>query len=90
MSFCWSMDGSRLAVLKSGQSPTLWSVDPASNRAEQIPVDADLGTAKLAGWTSDGQRVLIWPNPEESESIAADGLPLIAVYVDVARRTGNR
>jgi Tol biopolymer transport system component len=79
-SFCWSLDGNRLAVLISGQgTPTLWNVDPATKHADQIPMDADVGSAKLAGWTSDEQRIVMWPNPEESESVAADGLPLVAV-----------
>jgi WD40 repeat protein len=82
ISFCWSMDGKHLAVLSGdAQTQTLWQVDNASGKAEKISLDADIGSAKFAGWTSDNQRIVMWPNPEGSESIAADGLPLIAVSV---------
>ena len=82
LSFCWSSDGSRLAVLTgSADNQTLWNVDNTSLHAEKINLDADIGTGKLAGWTSDNQRVILWPNPEGSESVAADGLPVIAVSV---------
>lgn len=82
ISFCWSMDGNRVAVLTGdAQTQTLWQVDNTSAKAEKISLDADIGTAKLAGWTSDNKRIVMWPNPEGSESIAADGLPLIAVSI---------
>jgi Tol biopolymer transport system component len=36
----------------------------------------------LAGWSPDGRNVLVWPDPESSASLAADGMPLVAVPVD--------
>src|SRR5690349_6645337 len=54
LSFCWSQDGSHLAVLAGGhQEPSLWNIETATGHAEQIPINAEVGSAKLGGWTSD-------------------------------------
>ncbi len=56
----------RLVVLRNGQ------------REVQSPL-FELGDVTLAGWTADSARLLLWPNPGHSASIAADGLQLMAV-----------
>ena len=39
----------------------------------------DLGEITFAGWTGDDKWILLWPNAGHSQSIAADGMRLIAI-----------
>jgi Tol biopolymer transport system component len=80
--FRWSLDGATSAVATSDSSHrlmNLWSVDADAGRSRQVPLSRSLADHfKLADWPSDGSRILMWVGAD-SESIAADGLPLVSV-----------
>src|SRR5262249_6253555 len=68
-SFCWSVDGSHVAIVSGhDQMVHLWSVDAESGDAREIDVQGSdrsnvIGGATLAGWSVDGQHIFLWSNP---------------------------
>lgn len=83
--FLWSPDGTRLAFTVRIQPHTsLWTVNADGSAARQVQIApaVDLGAARLRAWSPDGRWLLISPNQARSESIAADGLPVIIVPVE--------
>ena len=86
----WSPDGRRLAyVLRIGQPGALPDhlsigyVDlEAGPRELYAPPSPPQDGLILAGWTPDGQSLLLWHDPMFSASAAADGLPLLRLPVD--------
>jgi dipeptidyl aminopeptidase/acylaminoacyl peptidase len=79
----WSADGfgpggGRLAA-ESGLR--LWSVAVATGRRTLLygSPNVHVSPSELARWTPDGRWVLFWTDTEGSASLAADGLPLLAV-----------
>ncbi len=82
----WSADGfsprsSRIAAEGPPHLFALWAVDVAGGRRTLLyrPPNVHVGPAELARWTPDGRWVIFWTDSEGSASIAADGLPLLAV-----------
>jgi Tol biopolymer transport system component len=89
----WSPDGRWLAydqigTLKEGTPPdryaSLWRMRPDGSDALEL-----LNAGKpspdgfiRAGWSSDGSRILFWPDPVFSASILADGVPLEAISIN--------
>ncbi|NSW84226.1 MAG: PD40 domain-containing protein [Syntrophothermus sp.] len=86
----WSPDGKWVAFerLKVGQSEAgqvgIWKVDAASGAVARVYIsrlrfDRERGVVgevpRLAGWSPDGEMVILWRGPC-SASIEADGLPL--------------
>ncbi len=60
--FCWTADGSRLAMILSEQTPgttvfrrELWLVDPDSGRRDRVDLPGELQPAWLAGRTPRGK-----------------------------------
>jgi len=86
----WSPDGRRLAyVMRIGQPGALPDhlsigyVDlEAGPRELYAPPTPPQDGLTLAGWTPDGQSLLLWRDPMFSASAAADGLPLLRLPVD--------
>ena len=87
--FQWSPGGDRFAVsvtarlpgLPEGRVGRLWRVNADGSQAQQIfsarePEEMAGGDLSVAGWSSDGQRILIWLFHEFSPSLVADGAPL--------------
>ena len=86
----WSADGfsprgSRIAA--EGPRLTLWAVDLADGTRTLLyrSPNVHVGPPELARWTPDGRWVLFWTDSEGSSSIAADGLPLLAVAASGGR-----
>ena len=82
----WSADGfspggSRIAAEGPNGTYSLWAVDLAGGRRTLLyrSPNGTVGPPELALWTPDGRSVLFWTDSDESGSIAADGLPLLAV-----------
>ena len=82
----WSADGfsprgSRIAAEGPQHVFALWAVDVAGGRRTLLyrPPNVHVGPTELARWTPDGRWVIFWTDSEGSASIAADGLPLLAV-----------
>lgn len=84
----WSVDGfsprgTRIAAEGPARTrtPALWAVDLAGGRRTLLyrSPSIHVGLPMLARWTPDGRWVLFWTDTEGSASIAADGLPLLAV-----------
>jgi hypothetical protein len=84
----WSADGfsphgTRIAAEGPAQTntPALWAVDLGSGKRTLLyrAPTIHVGMPVLARWTPDGRWVLFWTDTEDSASMAADGLPLLAV-----------
>jgi Tol biopolymer transport system component len=80
--FAWDPDGTSLAVATTsdGRSRTtrLWYLNANGSNSREISLVPPL--YKLAGWSADREHILLWVGGA-SESIAADGLPLVSVSV---------
>lgn len=87
----WSADGfspggSRIAAEGPNRTFELWNVEVGSGRRTLLYRSNEHdGPPELARWTPDGRWVLFWTDTFESGSIAADGLPLLAVPADGGR-----
>jgi hypothetical protein len=94
LTVAFSADGHTLAVSRSLfnrstiQQPTawhqeIWLVDIASGaRRELFHLGAkELAPAWLEGFSPDGRWLLFWEDIQNSASIAADGIPLVALPV---------
>jgi hypothetical protein len=81
----WSADGfspggGRIAAEGPTRAFELWNVALATGeRTLLYRSNAHDGPPELARWTPDGRWILFWTDTFESGSIAADGLPLLAV-----------
>ena len=81
----WSADGfgpggGRIAAEGPLRAWELWSVDvPSGRRTLLYRSNEHDGPAQLARWSPDGRFVVFTTDTYESASIAADGLPLLAV-----------
>lgn len=82
----WSADGfspggSRIAAEGPSGTYSLWAVDLAGGRRTLLyrSPNGTVGPPELALWTPKGRSVLFWTDSYESSSVAADGLPLLAV-----------
>ena len=84
----WAVDGfsprgTRIAAEGPAQTntPALWAIDLVGGRRTLLyrAPTIHVGMPVLARWTPDGRWVLFWTDTEDSASIAADGLPLLAV-----------
>jgi len=81
----WSADGfgpggGRIAAEGSLRAYELWSIDvPSGRRTFLYRSNAHDGPPQLARWSPDGRFVVFTTDTYESASIAADGLPLLAV-----------
>ena len=79
----FSPRGTRIAAEGPAQTntPALWAVDLGSGKRTLLyrAPTIHVGMPVLARWTPDGRWVLFWTDTEDSASIAADGLPLLAV-----------
>ena len=79
----FSPRGTRIAAGAPAQTntPSLWVVDLAGGRRTLLyrSPTIHVGQPVFARWTSDGRWVLFRTDSEDSASIAADGLPLLAV-----------
>ena len=76
--------GQTLAVARGLPLPPrrqeIWLVHPETKTRElvySVPPGEDTPPL-LTGWSPDGRWILFWPLPDGSNSIAADGLPLLA------------
>jgi WD40 repeat protein len=83
-----SPDGTSIAatgprVSAAREPESLWISDVATGRQYLVwtPRNWDIGPATAARWSRDGRWVLFEPDEQGSGSIAADGLPLLAVAV---------
>jgi dipeptidyl aminopeptidase/acylaminoacyl peptidase len=81
----WSADGfspggGRIAAEGPTRAFELWNIAVATGeRTLLFRSNAHDGPPGLARWTPDGRWILFWTDTFESGSIAADGLPLLAV-----------
>jgi hypothetical protein len=81
----WSADGfdpggGRIAAESPVRTFELWNVVVATGKRTLLyRSNEGAGPPELARWTPDGRWVLFWTDTLESSSIAADGLPLLAV-----------
>lgn len=80
----WTVDdqglqAKEIPVKRFEQARTV--IQPNGQRQVQSP-EFELGGVTFAGWSADNQWIFVWPNPGYSESIAADGLSLIAIPAD--------
>ena len=88
--FVWNPDGTSIAYEWWGQSPTqtltyhgLWQVSVVGQERVEL-YDSSLpqkGEAILAGWSSQGRRVLFWQSKTPLASLT-DGAPLYSVNAD--------
>jgi len=84
--FEWNPDGTSLAVATTSDGPDritrLWYVDADGSSSREISFVRPLYSPhfEFAGWSSDGERILLWVGGF-SASLAADGLPLVSVSV---------
>jgi Tol biopolymer transport system component len=81
--FVWNPDGTSLAVATTSDSRNritrLWYLSANGTNSREISlVRPSYSHFKLAGWSADREHILLWVGGV-SESIAADGLPLISV-----------
>jgi WD40 repeat protein len=80
--FAWNPDGTRLAVATTSDGRNrvtrLWYLNADGSDSREISFVRPL--YKLAGWSADGEHILLWVGGV-SESIAADGLPLVSVSI---------
>lgn len=89
----WSPDGKQLAFVrmmllgKNGpgnvpeRATSLWRVTIDGGQPVQVYNAGSPSSAGLilAGWSADGNSILVWPDPQYSASLLADGAPLEAV-----------
>jgi hypothetical protein len=61
----------------------VWVVDLSTGRAHEVyrVPDGQVVSPAVAGWSPDGKWIFFQPDPDNSASIAMDGLPLDAVPV---------
>lgn len=95
-SVLWAPGGRALAVSRSRygfkrpgpRSEAVWLLDPAAGTRRllyAVPYGA-VEPPLLATFSPNGQSVIAWEDPQNSASLAADGLPLIAIPLQ--RRAG--
>src|SRR5882672_5871748 len=83
--FVWNPDGTSLAVATTSDGRNriarLWYQNANGSNSREISFVRPLYSHfKLAGWSADGEHILLWVGGV-SASIAADGLPLVSVSV---------
>jgi TolB protein len=83
--FVWNPDGTSLAVATTSDGRNriarLWYLNANGSNSREISFVRPLYSHfKLAGWSADGEHILLWVGGV-SASIAADGLPLVSVSV---------
>ncbi|MBI2237520.1 MAG: PD40 domain-containing protein [Actinobacteria bacterium] len=71
--------GERLAVTGPGQRLVVVDVATGDRRQIYRTPEGELAPPVVARWSPDGRWVLFWSYTEASASLAADGLPLMAV-----------
>lgn len=90
-SYAWSPDGGAIAYAQAfpamsagpaGRTDRLYVQRLGAPGPTEVTYDPGLyGGILLAAWWPDGRGLYLWPDPQHSASIAADGLPLEAVSV---------
>jgi len=92
----WSPDGASVAIgapkyLHHGPERLRWrsriAVTNVGTGSTDVIAHHRGGILDIAGWTPDGSHILYWPDPMGSGSIAADGLPLLAVPISGGHAT---
>jgi Tol biopolymer transport system component len=88
-SYQWSPDGRTIAygqafpAMSAGpadRTDRLYLRDLSSSSARVVPYDPGAGNGIILGaWWPNGAGIYLWPDPQHSASIAADGLELQAV-----------
>ena len=84
--FVWNPDGTSLAVATTSDGRNrmtrLWYLNANGSNSREVSFVRPLYSPhfKLAGWSADREHILLWVGGF-SESIAADGLPLVSVSV---------
>ena len=87
-SIAWSPDGQTLAVSRSlyPKAPPpyhqeIWLIDLGTGTKRMLfgLPKAKLAPPLLSGFSPDGKWLLAWEDTENSASLAADGLPLVAI-----------
>jgi len=81
--FVWNLDGTSLAVATTSDGRNriarLWYLNANGSNSREISFVRPLYSHfKLAGWSADGEHILLWVGGV-SASITADGLPLVSV-----------
>lgn len=71
--------GQRLAATGPGQRLIVVDVATGDRRRIYRTPEGELAPPIVAGWSPDGDWVLFWSYTQASASLAADGLPLMAV-----------